>query len=338
MNMAALAELRQRASAQDAEAQHALGVRLMTGDGVEPDADEGAALLALACGQGSADAAAFLATVEAMEAGRPQSWDRAFDYLQLAAERGSAPARAQLALLSREPGLAAEAESGAPAGDVWKRMRTALDLAALTTPPAKRSLSDTPRIRVVEGFATAAECDWAIERARGSLKRAMVVDQFTGAFRPHDDRTNEAVELTLAQMDVVLQILRARIATATNLPVPVFEPPQIMHYSVGQEFKPHFDFLTDAEEGWAAQMRRFGQRIATFLLFLNEDFDGGETDFPSARISHRGGRGDAIFWANVDENRNPDRLTFHAGRPPTRGEKWIMSQWIRDRTPGPPED
>jgi len=165
----------------------------------------------------------------------------------------------------------------------------------------------------------------------GSLGRAAVP---SGA----STGTNEAVELTLAQMDVVLQILRARIATATNLPVPVFEPPQIMHYSVGQEFKPHFDFLTDAEAGWAAQMRRFGQRIATFLLFLNEDFDGGETDFPSARISHRGGRGDAIFWANVDENRNPDRLTFHAGRPPTRGEKWIMSQWIRDRTPGPPEE
>ena len=122
-------------------------------------------------------------------------------------------------------------------------------------------------------------------------------------------------------MDVVLEIVRARIATATNLPVPVFEPPQVMRYSVGQEFRPHFDFLTESEEGWAAQMRRFGQRIATFLLFLNEDFEGGETDFPSIGISHRGRRGDAIFWANVDQNREPDRLTFHAGRPPTRGEK-----------------
>ena len=92
-------------------------------------------------------------------------------------------------------------------------------------------------------------------------------------------------------MDVVLQMLRARIAAATNLPVPVFEPPQIMHYSVGEEFRPHFDFLTDDEAGWAAQMRRFGQRIATFLLFLNEDFEGGETEFPSAGISHRGAQG-----------------------------------------------
>jgi hypothetical protein len=115
--------------------------------------------------------------------------------------------------------------------------------------------------------------------------------------------------------------------------VPVFEPVQVMHYSVGEEFRPHFDFLTEDNEGWAAQMRRFGQRIATFLVFLNEDFEGGETEFPRAGISHRGGKGDALFWANVDPSGGPDRLTFHAGKPPTKGEKWILSQWIRDRSP-----
>lgn len=331
MDEAALAELRRRCASGDPEAKLALGTRLLTGDGVPPDSSEGGALVEQACDAGSSDAANLLATMEAMGAGRPQSWDRAFDRLLLAADRGHEGAQAQLLLLNRDPSLGA----GPPDESMWKHIRERLDVAALTAAPAKRSLSDTPRIRVIDGFASSAECDWAMERARGSLKRAMVVDQLTGDFKPHADRTNEAVELGLAQMDVVLEVLRARIASATGLPVPVFEPPQIMRYSVGQEFRPHFDFLTESEEGWAAQMRRFGQRIATFLLFLNEDFEGGETDFPSVGISHRGRRGDAIFWANVDQNRQPDRLTFHAGRPPVRGEKWILSQWIRDRTPGP---
>lgn len=331
MDEAGLAELRRRCAEGDPEAQLALGTRLLTGDGVPPDTGEGAALVERACGAGNPDAAALLATMEAMGAGRPQSWQRAFDRLRLAAEGGHEGARAQLLLLNRDPSLAAAPRDG----EYWKRIHDRLDLAALTAAPAKRSLCDAPRIRVIEGFASPAECDWAIERARPSLKRAVVIDQLTGAFKPHEDRTNEAVELGLEQMDVVLQILRARIGAATNLPVPVFEPPQVMRYTVGQEFRPHFDFLTETEEGWAAQMRRFGQRIATFLLFLNEDFEGGETDFPSIGISHRGRRGDAIFWANVDQNRQPDRLTFHAGRPPVRGEKWILSQWIRDRTPAP---
>jgi hypothetical protein len=41
--------------------------------------------------------------------------------------------------------------------------------------------------------------------------------------------------------------------------------------------------------------------------------------------------GDAIYWANVDDSGRPDRLTRHAGLPPTSGEKWIFSQWLRSQ-------
>ena len=37
-----------------------------------------------------------------------------------------------------------------------------------------------------------------------------------------------------------------------------------------------------------------------------------------------------VFW-NVDENGVPDQLTLHTGTAPTRGEKWLFSQWIRVR-------
>jgi predicted 2-oxoglutarate/Fe(II)-dependent dioxygenase YbiX len=138
-------------------------------------------------------------------------------------------------------------------------------------------------------------------------------------------------------MDVVVQVVRARIAAASNLPLPVFEPAQIMRYAVGEEFRPHHDFIDPAHAGHGPQLARFGQRIATFLIYLNDDFEGGETTFPRAGFSHRGRKGDALLFANVDAaTRAPDPLTLHAGRPPTRGEKWIFSQWIRDRSPGPP--
>lgn len=301
------------------ETRFTLGMQLLSGSGDAPlDPAEAAALLSAAAGLGDARAAAVMATVEAMGVAGPQSWDRAFDWLARASDLGSESAKAQLALLGR----------GADA----------IDIAALITPPPKRSLSEAPRIRTIEGFATAAECDWLMARARGRLGPAMVIDQRTGLEASHPDRTNKAIELNVTAMDVVIQVLRARIATATNLPIPVFEPAQIMHYSVGEEFRPHYDFLTDDAEGWAAQLQRYGQRIATFLLYLNEDFEGGETDFPKVGISHRGARGDALFFANVDPSGAPDRQTFHAGRPPTRGEKWILSQWIRDRTPGPPAE
>jgi len=295
------------------ETRFTLAMQLLTGGGEVPlDPVKGAGLLAAAAEEGDAQAAAVMATVEAMGVAGPQSWERALGWLRRAADLGSESAQAQLELVGG-------------------------DIAALIAAAPRRSLSDAPRIRVIEGFATPAECDWVMARAHGKLGPAMVLDQRTGLEKSHPDRTNKAIELDVAAMDVVLQVLRARIAAATNLPLPVFEPAQIMHYSVGEEFRPHFDFLTDDAQGWAAQLARYGQRIATFLLYLNEDFEGGETDFPSAGISHRGAKGDAIFFANVDPSGAPDRMTLHAGRPPSSGEKWILSQWIRDRTPGPAE-
>ncbi|HYD38901.1 MAG TPA: 2OG-Fe(II) oxygenase [Allosphingosinicella sp.] len=321
--MEPLTDLRARAEGGDSEAMLALGARLLAAGG---DPAEANAWVEAASAAGSADAAALMATLEAMGAARPQNWKRALDCLELAARRGSDRARGQLSLLARTP-PAAEGEAD------WGELRQRIDVAALTAAPPRRPVSEQPRIRVLEGFATAAECDWVTSIARGRLNPAWVWDPVTGANRPDPSRTNRGLDLGPFQMDVAVQVLRARISAASNLPLPVFEPAQVMHYSVGQQFLPHHDFLNPAQPGDRAQIARMGQRIATFLLYLNDDYEGGETEFLKTGFTYRGRKGDALLFANVDGAGAPDPLTKHAGRPPTKGEKWILSQWIRDRSP-----
>jgi prolyl 4-hydroxylase len=67
------------------------------------------------------------------------------------------------------------------------------------------------------------------------------------------------------------------------------------------------------------------------LLYLNDDYDGGELEFPHVKIRHRGKTGDAVYFAHVDGNNVPDRMSLHAALPITRNEKFILSQWIHDR-------
>ena len=258
---------------------------------------------------GSGDATAMLAGLEAAGAGRPQNFLRAFELLDHAAAQGSEQAQAQLELI----------------GD--------RDLARLLSFPERVSLSDQPRIRAAPGFASEGECQWLIGAARGKLGRALTYDLATGAGTVDPGRSNTAVEFKLSQLDVVMQVVRTRIAGITKLPIPLFESPQVLHYDVGQEFSAHHDFLEPDAEGQRDELARFGQRIATFIICLNEGFEGGETNFPAAGISFRGKTGDALFFANVDESKAPDRRTLHSGLPPTDGEKWVFSQWIRDRSP-----
>jgi hypothetical protein len=67
-------------------------------------------------------------------------------------------------------------------------------------------------------------------------------------------------------------------------------------------------------------------------VYLNDDYDGGETEMPEIGFSHKGRRGEGFYFVNVLENGKPDRRTLHAGRSPKRGEKWVVSQFIRKPT------
>src|SRR5689334_18536072 len=108
---------------------------------------------------------------------------------------------------------------------------------------------------------------------------------------------------------------------------------KVLHYQPGQQFDPHYDFIDPEVPGYAGELAARGQRLATFLLYLNDDYEGGETAFPQLGLKHKGRRGAALLFANVDRNNAPDRRTLHAGLPPASGEKWLLSQWLRDRAP-----
>ena len=258
--------------------------------------------------EGHAGAMSMVALFHAMGAMRPQSWPEAMKTLGRAADLGDDLARRQLALLG----------TNAVGGD------------PLQAPPLHK-LSDTPQVMDVKAFASPQECAWLIARARPRLAPAAIWDD-DGA-RVDVQRSNSAISVSIADMDVVTELLRARIARALRLPVTIFEPPQILHYAVGQEFAPHFDFLDPQHPSQAAAIEQSGQRMGTFLIYLNDDFDGGETEFLRTGLAYRGSTGDGLFWGNLTRDGRPDPLTLHAGRPTTRGEKWVMSTWIRDRGP-----
>jgi prolyl 4-hydroxylase len=268
--------------------------------------------LAAAADAGDREAAHRLAVLAAMGLGLPQDWRMALQRLAQAATLGHATAARQLALLQR-------------GGKI--------DLAAWLTPPASRTLNQGPAILAIDGFLPDAVCDWLMDRAGALTEPALVYDPETGEGRRERVRTNDAARFDLMQMDVVLALVRERIARAAGLPVPGLEWTQVLHYAVGQTFDWHVDWLDPATPGHAPDLAARGQRIATCLVFLNDDFEGGETAFEAGDLRHRGRKGDALLWANTLPDGSIDPRTRHAGLPPTKGEKWVLSQWLRGRAP-----
>jgi hypothetical protein len=294
------------------------GHQMLSGRGAPLDRVSGVRMIVAAADKGDAMACTLAAALEAAGVfGRPD-WPRALDHLRQGAEAGFPMARAQLRLLAGRT------------GDDWRGLRREIDIGSWRAAPKARVLSRDPKVSAFEGVASVAVCDWIIARARERLAPARVYDR-SGGEAVGAARSNSAFEFGLADLDIVILALRERLAAAARRPVMNLNAPQVLHYAVGESFAPHFDFFDPTIPAQAASIAGLGQRAATALVYLNDEgLEGGETDFPLLSLRHRGRRGDALVFFNLDAAGQPDRRTLHAGLPPTRGEKWLLSQWIRD--------
>jgi hypothetical protein len=295
-----------------------LGRRLLVGDGMAPSPAKSVATLREAAARGGGEAAALLSICAAWGVAQTRNVDTALDHLARAAELGWDPAVRELQLLARDSG-------SDPAA-----LRRKVDVASWRSTPPARVMFEKPRIVVVERFATADECQWLIGRAGSGLMRAKV---YRSSSTPQvaQTRTNREMSFTIFNADVVLSLIRDRIAAASGAPVTHFEIAKLLHYSPGEQFALHADFIEAKTPELAHELAARGQRAATFLIYLNDGYEGGATQFPRLDWQYRGGRGDALLFSNVDADGAPDYDTVHAGMPPTAGEKWVLSQWVRAR-------
>lgn len=234
---------------------------------------------------------------------RPQSWADALSLLRQAAEAGEPEADRELALVTQAP------------------------IEQLLEAPEADLLTERAQIGVCRGFAPPGFSEWLIERARDGLVPASVYAVEGAEFV----RSAHDFAFGPQRRDLVLAVMQERAAHLTRVPVPFHEPPNVISYEPGQEFSLHTDFLDPRAPEYQADIQRSGQRIATIVTYLNEDFEDAETWFPDVDVKFRGNTGDAIVFSNVLPDGSPDFNTKHAGLPPTSGRKWVLSQWIRNK-------
>jgi hypothetical protein len=311
--------------AGDLDAMTALGKRLILGDKGPLMPKDGTGLLIDAFNGGNTEAALKLATLTALGAYVDQSWPGALALLVFAAQRGSESARGQLQALA---GSAPEAGAG---DQRWLELAKRIDLEYWTTAPPGQTLSANPVVRTYQNFIPAAACEWLVEQARPNLKRALIYDPVGGKDIADHMRTNSAAGFDLMHADLVQVAVQCRMSAAVGISVHQMEGPTVLHYAQGEEITNHYDFVNPRIPNYDAEITRRGQRIITFLVYLNDDYEGGETDFPSLGLRYHGAKGHGLYFTNALSNGEPDLRMVHAGLPPKDNEKWLMSQFIRNR-------
>jgi prolyl 4-hydroxylase len=314
----------------DAEAMTRLGKRLLVAANAPYSPVEGTALLAKAAELGGADAAAQLAVLSAIGMHVKQSWDASLAAIVFSAERGSPKAQGQLRVLASDRELATRTVDVGPT--LWGRLASTIDLNRWHNPSAGANLNESPLVRHFPDFATAEVCRWMIESSRGRLARAQVYDTTAKKATVSSTRTNTWAVFNVTHSDLVSVLIQVHMCAHVGLPFRHLEPLTVLHYDVGEEISEHFDFIDPNTPSYEQELAQNGQRIVTFLIYLNDDYTGGETEMPELGISHKGRRGEGLFFVNAFDDGAADTRTIHAGRPTTRGDKWIVSQFIRSRS------
>lgn len=312
----------------DVEALTRLGKRLLVGDRAPCLPKDGAGLIGDASARGGAEAAAVLAVLYAVGASERHKLDAALESLIVAAERGWPNAQAQLRVLAGGP-LGDEAPAAGETTD-WRTLGRRVDLGAWRTVPAATELSASPLIRSYREFVGEPVCRWFIDKARGRLSRALVYEALSKEVTAKPTRTNTAAIFNILDTDVVFVLAQLRMAVCLETPIRQFEASTVLHYDEGEEITAHYDFVDPNIPGYEQELAQRGDRIVTFLVYLNDDYEGGETAFPRLGIAHKGRRGEGLFFVNAF-NGKADERTLHEGKPPVRGEKWIVSQFVRNR-------
>ncbi|WP_432731442.1 2OG-Fe(II) oxygenase [Variovorax sp. W6] len=192
------------------------------------------------------------------------------------------------------------------------------------------SRSEDPVFAALGNVVDAEECKAIIEIARPRLKPSTLVDPMSGRDVVSDKRASWGMFFRLGENDLVARLDR-RLSALMNLPLENGEGLQVLHYPTGAGSEPHHDYLAPANAANRESIVRSGQRVSTLVTYLNDVPEGGQTVFPQLGLAVSPIRGNACYFEYCDGRGRVDARSLHASAAVTRGEKWVMTKWMRER-------
>ncbi|KAG2400956.1 Prolyl 4-hydroxylase [Vigna angularis] len=202
-------------------------------------------------------------------------------------------------------------------------------------------ISWSPRIIVLHNFLSLEECDYLRALALPRLQISTVVDTKTGKGIKSNVRTSSGMFLNPQERKyAMVQAIEKRISVYSQIPIENGELMQVLRYEKNQYYKPHHDYFSDT-----FNLKRGGQRIATMLMYLSDNVEGGETYFPLAGsgecncggklvqgLSVKPTKGNAVLFWSMGLDGQSDPKSVHGGCEVISGEKWSATKWMRQTT------
>lgn len=198
-----------------------------------------------------------------------------------------------------------------------------------------------PGILIIKKYLGATQCQFIVDYAnRQAGEKSTIQSKGSSgsgqaATRESTARITEYVDITGISDHVnslVSDIFLHEVQPFYSTEIEWFECPEILRYHQGGHYQVHSD-----ADNWTASKRKWSRgmdRDYSLLLYLNDDFTGGELDFPHFGFRIRPQAGMLACFPS-------DHRYLHAAKPTLSGTRYVLVGWaaakgsqrVNDRPP-----
>ena len=193
----------------------------------------------------------------------------------------------------------------------------------------KEPFTNTNIVKEIPDFLTPEECDIIIELSKPNLVNSLV-------YSDKEDQLNTTTRKSMQcwlkdEVDSVIKKVSDKTAELTGFPTRNQESLQVVSYTEGGFFNPHYDACRGDEKYCHRMNNNGGPRYMTLLIYLNDDYDGGETLFPKLNYKTSPKKGNAVLFYDTDDNGKILDDSLHGGNPVSNGMKWVCNKWVHKK-------
>lgn len=177
-------------------------------------------------------------------------------------------------------------------------------------------------------------CDYIINNFGKNMDKGTVINGELSKDEHHDinvlDSSRECESIFICNSIHPFDIIRKGISKVTKLPINHQECFTLVKYNKGGKYDLHDDAF-DPDDSNSRSIFNDNNRLFSAMIYLNDDFEGGTTSFPNLNKVIQPQKGKTIIWSNINQYNKLDRNKTHSGDPITKGTKWVLVTWIREK-------
>ena len=189
-------------------------------------------------------------------------------------------------------------------------------------------IDENDNVIEIPNFLTNSQCDKLIKSTKGNLISSYIANQADQTVNMKNDKeTRISEQAWISDKDnSIAKLISEKVAKMTNTNILDQEPLQVVKYKPGGFFAGHYDSFDPTELNTTLEYG--GYRYATILVYLNDNYTGGETFFPKLNKVVKPEKGKAVIFYNI-KNGKINESSYHGGNTVHTGEKWICNKWIK---------